>query len=119
MKRKPTDLGKFLKWHSNKNYLTLSGLADRIGMTHSYMSAINVGKKGFPDNKIDKTISILKLNAEEEKKFVSLVQDWKTSFTFKVVGLSDEKRILVATFVRKLPTLPENKVKALLTILGE
>ncbi len=119
-KRSRTKLGLFICNKRIEANLTQATLAWKLGnLTGAFISAIEVGKKGFPSQKIPAFVEIFKLNAEEEREFIKLVQANKTTYTINVVGMSDEKRVLVALFTRKIETLSSEKVKALLEILGE
>lgn len=119
MSRPSTPLGKFLKHHCIENTMVMTDLANEIGIAQSYMSAVNLGLKGFPDAKIDRTIHVLKLSETDQVEFRRLVEDWKTSFSFYVVGMPDEKRVLVARLVRKFDKLSDDEVKNLYQILQE
>ena len=73
-------LGKFIKIKRIENDLSLSELSKEIGVSSSFFSGIERGKKSFPTRKgsvnyIEKIIKVLNLNEEEQEEFKQLVDN--------------------------------------------
>lgn len=118
MKKQPTALGVMLRQLRVANNQTQGDIADKLGMQASYWSAIEVGKKPFPESQIETLAGIFNLDDSKKEQLKSLAENFKTAYTINVVGYDDDKRILAAAFARRLSELPAEKVKTMKEILG-
>jgi transcriptional regulator with XRE-family HTH domain len=113
-----TPFGKFMRNVRTEKGLLLKDIADMLGVSSAYLSALEHGKKGPPTGAlISKLENGLKLTAEQRSGLRRAVRDSTTSmeipsratpFAFETAN----------AFARKLPSLSEQQLRKIKTILG-
>jgi transcriptional regulator with XRE-family HTH domain len=95
--------------------ITMSAMAKDLGKLPSYLSDVELGEKQLSDEFAREIIAYLR-NHPYFKKYKQLVdEDYllrladRTRRTVDVQKLEDREREAVATFARRLPTLPAPK----------
>src|SRR5262245_6994368 len=107
-----TPFGKALRQLRLQRGLKLLDVAEALGVTSSFVSAVETGRKAIPDAFVVDLRRPLKLTADEVKELRRAAD--RTRKEVKVDELADDQRELVAAFARKLDNLPEellNKIK--------
>lgn len=102
--------------------LKLLDLAEKLGKTSSFISAVETGTKSIPDNYVESIVNALNLSPGEAKELRKAADQTKT--VVNVDGLTGSNRELVAAFARQLDSIDEEsleemKKKFLQSIDGE
>ena len=85
--------------------LRLLDLAEMLGLSSSFISAVETGKKPIPAGYVDSIVRALRLPAGEVDE-LQMAADRSRAF-INVDGLKGSQRELVAAFARKLDDLPQ------------
>jgi Zn-dependent peptidase ImmA (M78 family) len=110
-----TPLGKALRQLRIDKGLKLLDVAEALGVSSAYVSAIETGRKAVPDGFVADLRRKLKLTAAEADVLRRAVD--RTRKTVSVDALAGEQREMVARFARQIDELPEGLLKKLKTEL--
>lgn len=114
-----TPIRVFLKKLRSDNNEVMSDMAEKLGVTTSFLSAVELGKKNPPDSwysKIDKSYSMC-LNQRYE-----LIMALALSERFSKIDLTDlsyEKKSLVWHFRENLKDMNSEDVEILFAVLND
>ena len=112
-----TSLGKMLrKIRIDKDENALS-MAKKLGISLSYLSAIENGKRNIPDGFGDKVIASYELKDEQAEAVHRAVDESATQVTIPVAALNPGQKQLAISFARKVDNLSETEIEELLAIL--
>lgn len=106
----------FLRNKRERDGESLRLMADKIGISGAYLSAIEIGKRDINERIVDRIIKKYELGAEDINKIKFLAEASKKEVKIKN-GDSDIKRELLVEFKRKYSTLSNEKASELLLIL--
>jgi len=81
----------------------LLDVADKLGVSAAFVSAVETGKKSIPDDYVAQIVRVMELTAEETQLLQSAADRTKT--VVRVDNLEVDQRELVAAFARKVDTL--------------
>lgn len=109
-------IGVFLRDKRAKDGESLRFMADKIGISGAYLSAIEIGKRDINEKIVDRIIKKYELGAEDIKRIKFLAETSRKEVRIKN-GDSDIKRELLVEFKRKYSTLSNEKASELLLIL--
>lgn len=114
-----TDFGKELRKLRIDRGDILKTMAEKLGMTSSYLSAIECGKRNIPEDLIDRLTEIYELT-DEQQAALSVAYDSSLSIIpLDLVGVSGTKRDLALKFARKFNDLDDEEITALLKAFRE
>jgi len=88
--------------------MRLLDMAERLGHTSSYCSAIETGRKPIPDGYVRRVIQALALDSRQSRELNSAVD--KTRTEVRVQNLSEDQRELLAAFARRIDELPDDMI---------
>lgn len=110
-----TPFGEALNSLRNRFHIKrLSDMAARLGTSTSYLSAIEIGRKGVPPWIIAQLKSEFSLTETEHSQLVGLACISCDEFEVRVTGLSKVKRLMMYEFARNLPVLEDSAVRAVI-----
>jgi len=113
-----TEFGKFLRKLRIDKGEILKNMADKLGMTSSYLSAIECGKRNIPDDLIEKLTSIYCLD-EKEQQELSIARDRSlNSIEIELSTSSVDKRDLALQFARKFNDMDDDVVSQIQRFLN-
>ena len=114
---KLTSVGKFTRKLRIDHDELLKDMAEKLGVTVSYLSAVEMGKRNIPSKWADILIKEYKLDEKEQIELKEAI-----FFSSKIIKLDtsnfeDNKKDLVYALARKLKDLDEEKVTNIKEIL--
>lgn len=113
---KLSDLGKFTrKYRIDKNIL-LKDMAEELGISTAFLSAVETGRKAVPANFYDRLTKNYSFNNEEMKELKAAIDTTIKQATIPVPD-NDLDRRLVGAFCRSFQDLDEQKKRDFLRIL--
>jgi len=110
-----TPFGKTLRQFRLEKELRLLDLADALGVSSAYLSAIETGRKPIPDGFVARVGRAMPISADE-LRLLRRAAD-RTKKEIKVDALPDEQRELLAAFARKLDDVPDELMDQLKKIV--
>ena len=114
-----TKLGEFLRLKRIKNHEVMGDLADYLGVSTAFVSAVETGKRNMPEDWKEKIIKKYDLNEYEVEEFEEAINESKIQVKINLVGLTSTKRHLAIEFQRSFDSIDDDKIEELLKILGK
>lgn len=114
-----TRFGKQLRSLRIENDLRLKDMADELGVTVAYLSAVENGKRAVPDSWIIKLIEQYSLSEEEAIKLQKAACENKKDIKINLENANEYEAGLALSFARKFRTLSVEQVNELQRILDE
>ena len=112
-----TAFGKVLRIIRINNNEILKDMAQKLGVTTSYLSAVETGKRNIPHDWSDKIIRLYGLNPEESANIKDA--GWKSTNQLKIDIKEAEKskREMALEFARKFDDLSEEEIRNIMFIV--
>lgn len=113
-----TELGKELRKMRIDRGEVLKNMADKLGMTSSYLSAIECGKRNIPNGFITKIADIYNLNLTE-KRILELAQEKSVKeIVLNLEEASETKSDLALKFARTFKDIDDATALKITKLLG-
>ena len=117
MRTTTTELGKRLRKLRIDMGETLGDMADRLGITSSYLSAIEKGKRPAPPGLVDKVAELYSLSDVAKHELSAAADKTLKSVKVELDGASDSKRDAALCFARSFDDLDDETAKNVLKLL--
>lgn len=114
-----TKFGKELRALRLERDELLRDMADKLGVTVAYLSAIENGKRRIPDEWIQKISAIYNLSEEKEEKLQEYAYEDKNEIRINMEGITMDQRNLVYSFARRFQNLDTGDIKELQNVLDK
>lgn len=108
-----TLFGKFCRKLRIDNGELLKDMATRLGVTSSYLSAVENGKRNVPQEWLNKITEIYSLEKSQVKELKVAIEKSQLNNKVSLKGLNSEDRDLVLALARKIDGM-NDKEKAML-----
>ncbi|MCX4353894.1 MAG: helix-turn-helix transcriptional regulator [Lachnospiraceae bacterium] len=96
---------------------TLKNMAEKIGVTSSFLSLVETGKRRLPDELCEKIVEQYELPPEQQKELYQAALASGQVIKINLSGVSQPKRKLAASFAIRFSDLSEREVGELQEIL--
>lgn len=114
-----TELGKVLrKIRIDRNEL-LKEMSNKLGVTASYLSAVEHGKREIPSDWITKISRLYDLDEEMKGQLNFAADQSRSSITLKLDGVNAKTSTLVNAFARKFENLNQSDIDKMMDILNK
>lgn len=114
-----TRLGKELRKIRLDNDQLLKDMAQKLGVTVAYLSAVENGKRKFPDSWIHIIASEYELKESEIEKLQQLAFEERDSISINVKNANAQERNLVYSFARRFSDLSQEDIYNMEKILNK
>ena len=108
------DLGKALRKIRIDRQQFLRDMAEQLGVSSAYLSAVETGKRRIPQDWVSKIASIYSLSCEEQADLQSAADNSVFDVTISLVNASEQKRNAVLSFARALDGLNDEDLKRIM-----
>lgn len=95
----------------------LKDMADKLGVTPSYLSAIENGKRNVPHNWINIIAELYSLNDEQIKQLKQAVKDSKIITTVDVRGLKESDKDIMVSLARSIDGMDKEQKEIIKKLL--
>jgi transcriptional regulator with XRE-family HTH domain len=95
----------------------LKDLADAMGVSSAYLSAVETGKKPASAALVDKISDLFKVDMEKRRELHRLALQSAKFVQLQLAGKDSKTRTLATEFARRFPTLDEDTVDTLLQVI--
>lgn len=112
-----TELGKALRKLRIDRSETLGDMAEKLGITSSYLSAIEKGKRPSPDGLTDKISDLYGLGGDIRAELADAADKTLQSVKLSLNGSSDPKREVALCFARSFDDLDDGTAESVLKLL--
>lgn len=112
-----TDLGKFLRKIRIDEGEILLDMANKLGVTASFLSAVENGKKHMPSAWNKRICDLYNLSDEQKEEFTSAIAETEKTIEVDFSGSSLKNRELAVSFARKFSDIDETQAEQIRKIL--
>lgn len=112
-----TGIGKFLRKLRIDNEEILKDMADALGVSSAFLSAVENGKKKMPDSWIEKLKDIYSFSPEQADELQKAIIDTNDMVEINLHNANDNNKTLAISFAREFNSLDEETSKKILEIL--
>ncbi len=112
-----TLFGKYIRKLRIDTGEVLGAMADAIGVSSAYLSAVENGKKKVTPELIDSVIKHFSLNAKAAAELRDAAEQSPVSVKIDLQNASDDERQLVSAFARRVQTLSAAEREQFMSIL--
>lgn len=108
-----TAFGKELRKIRIDNNELLKDMSRKLGVTVSYLSAVENGKREIPESWLDSLAILYDLDSGETEKLFQLAYESKKEMKLNLSGAGSGQRRMAMTFARSFMDLDEDDIKAI------
>lgn len=112
-----TNFGKMLRKIRIDRGELLYDMAKKLGVTSSYLSAVELGKRKVPDGWVENLIKEYNLPLSEQKKLYQYAYENKNNIKIDVEQCEEERKDLALAFASRFRSLNQEKRQAIMEIL--
>lgn len=112
-----TSLGRFLRKLRIDEGEILKDMADKLGVTVSFLSAVENGKKHMPSTWNSRICDIYRFDETKRTEFTTAIAETESAIEMNFVGTSIKNRELAVSFARKFPDIDETQAEEIRKIL--
>lgn len=106
-----TSFGKFCRKLRIDNGEILKDMALKLGVTSSYLSAVENGKRKIPEDWAEKIIEYYDLKKEDVRELEMAIMDSQNTFTINTESYNQEDKNLLLAFAREFGAMDDSQKK--------
>lgn len=110
-----TEFGKALRKIRIDRQELLKDMANNLGVSSAYLSAVETGKRRIPQDWVSEIASSYSLSCEEQADLQSAADNSVFDVTISLVNASEQKRDAVLSFARALDGLSDEDLKRIMS----
>lgn len=114
-----TRLGRFLRILRINNDQILKDMAEQLGVSAAFLSAVENGKKNMPETWKEQLRTIYNLDAEQYEELELAVLESKKQLVLDLEKVSEPRRQLAISFARNFNDMDDKTTERLLKIIQE
>lgn len=114
-----TKFGKIVRKEMIERDENLLSIAQLLGVTTSFVSAVLTGGKSVPDNWVDELSKHYGLEGSKYSELYDAYCEDKKNIRIDIENITLDHKRLAVQFQRKLPELDEGEIQSILDILKE
>lgn len=111
-----TEFGKLLRRVRLDRLIRLKDMAEAVGVSSAFLSAVETGSKEIPDNLVQNIIQYLQLDEQQTAELYKAVDETRKSVTI-IMPTTNDDRYLIGAFARNLNHLDEERKERILKLL--
>ena len=112
-----TSIGKFLRKERIDHEEILKDMAEKLGVSSAFLSAVENGKKKMPEIWFEKLKSIYSFTAEQAEELQKAIIDTNNMVEIELKNASKINKDLAISFAREFDSLDDETSKQILKIL--
>ncbi len=112
-----TELGKILRKIRIDHGEVLKDMADKLHVSSSYLSAVEVGKRNIPGHWIEELIRFYSLESFVAEKLRALSEESLKSIKLNIEGIDQAKRRVALVFARSFEEMDAETAEKLIQML--
>jgi transcriptional regulator with XRE-family HTH domain len=113
-----TEFGKHLRKIRIDCGDLLKNMADKLGVTSSYLSVVEMGKRNVPDVWVEKISQFYRLDEFEQEALQNAAANSVRVVTLDLCNMVPKKRETALLFVRKLDTVDDSVIETIRKLLS-
>ncbi len=112
-----TSIGNFLRELRIKKGETLKDMAEKLGVSSAFLSAVENGKKKIPESWSNRLKAIYSLDTNQVSLLKTAIIESSDLIELNVANVSTNNRRLAVTFARYFETLDESTANKIFEVL--
>lgn len=112
-----TSFGKFIKIFRIKRHEYLKEMAQKLGVSSAFLSAVETGKKRIPEDWIEKIIDLYQLSGSEKDELILSFEETNQSIKIDITDVSLVKMSVAHVFARTFEKMDDREAQVLLDFL--
>lgn len=112
-----TSLGIFLRKLRLEQGEVLKDMADKLGVTVSFLSAVENGKKRMPSSWNNKLCKIYSLDMYAQESLTKAIADAEESIELSFSGIANQNKEIAVSFARKFSEFDDEELEKIRQIL--
>lgn len=112
-----TSLGIFLRKLRLEQGEVLKDMADKLGVTVSFLSAVENGKKRMPSSWNNKLCRIYSLDTNAQESLTTAIADAEESIELSFSGIANQNKEIAVSFARKFSEFDDEELEKIRQIL--
>jgi len=112
-----TEFGQYLRKLRIDCGELLKDMADKLGVTSSYLSAVETGKRNIPDGWVEKINQFYKLDMFEQEALRIAVTNSTRAVTMDLSNMVPKRRETALLFARKFVEVDNSAIEAIRKLL--
>jgi len=113
-----TEFGKFLRRLRIDNEELLKSMAEKLGVSSSYLSAVETGKRNIPDDWEEKIIQLYKLDMIEQEDLQNAIAISTRAVTMDLSKMVSKKKETALLFARKFDDVDDSAIEEIRKLLN-
>jgi transcriptional regulator with XRE-family HTH domain len=113
-----TEFGQFLRKLRIDYGELLKDMADKLGVTSSYLSAVETGKRNIPDGWVEKISLFYGLGMFEQDALKDAAANSAMAVTMDLSNMVPKRRETASLFARKFDTVDDSTIEAIRKLLN-
>lgn len=95
----------------------LKEMASSLGKTSAYLSAVETGRKNAPAELVGQIAEYFSLSPKEAAELRQAAEESRSEVSLPMTGFSDTQREVAAAFARQFPSLTDEELKQIRSLL--
>ena len=112
-----TAFGKFCRKLRIERDEILKNMADKLGVTPSYLSAVEIGKRAIPATWRELIINIYNLTPVQQQELRGAIDNSTTQIKLDISAMNASKRQTALAFARKLDEMDDEEIRKILELI--
>lgn len=114
-----TTISRLLRMIRLHNGEVMLDMANKLGVTSAFLSAVENGRKPAPSNWITKLIELYDLDQSQQAELQEAFDETVKQIRIPVEGALPQKRDLALSFARRFDELGKDEIEAMMRILSK
>ncbi len=99
--------------------ITLKAMAETLGKTSAYLSAVETGRKNPPKKLVQQIAGYFEMTATQAQELEQAAEESRSEVTLPMAGFNDAQREVAAAFARQFDSLTEDELNQIRGLLGK
>lgn len=112
-----TKFGEFMRVLRIKHHEIMGDIADVLGVSLPFLSAVENGKRNVPADWVDKIVSHYNLSPEETQELLEAIEQSKTQMKIDLKSSDFFQRTAAMQFARSFDNMDEDTAKRIIELL--
>lgn len=114
-----TEFGKVLRHIRLDNFENMKDMAEKLNVSTSFLSAVEVGKKNIPLKWVDEISKIYKLDDEKKKELLNAYDITQQKVSLNLETMDEKQQNVSLMFARSIKNIDPNTLDKLKKLLEE
>lgn len=112
-----TKFGEFMRVLRIKHHEIMGNIADMLGVSLPFLSAVENGKRNVPADWVDKIVSHYNLSPEDTQELLEAIEQSKTQIKLDLKSSEFFQRTAALQFARSFDNMDEDTAKRIIELL--